>query len=114
MDFSSEVYHLNESTGQFNIVVSATFDDCEQHKNVAVTEFGVKNIKSLMWCVNAVGYVELCWEDGKRICVLSGNGRWDLSNLNMYFRRKEGSKIHIRTSGFDELDSYTIIIAGQK
>lgn len=115
MNFETHVYKLNEGAGVFAVSLTGTFDNAEQEKLIEKLPFHVSAITNIMWCVNAVGYVELFWGTEERICVLSGNGRWDLSTLGMDFSIPTNSegRILLSTSGFDDLDSYTIVISGK-
>lgn len=119
-DFETHVYRKNETVKSFAASITGTFTDAEQEKKTKKLPFALSNIHNIMWCVNAVGYVELFWqtlndiEEDFKICVLSGNGRWDLKYLGMEFMVPENStgELLISTSGFDDLDSYTIVISG--
>lgn len=89
-------------------------------QEVAVAKIDtVKSIRTLNWCINTVGYVVLEWKGKPNspntpIVVLSGNGRWDLGfNLEYHVPETSTGQIILTTVGFDNLDSYSIIIAGE-
>lgn len=113
------LYRINEGTGSFSLSVNCKFtgaDDNQELVNIFPDSLFAKKIKGMFWCINAVGFVELAWENSEHpIVILSGNGKWDLSGGNEFFVPDESNgMITATTHGFDDLDSYTIIISGQK
>lgn len=119
MSFETHIYKHNVNLKTFCVSITGVFTDAVQEEFVDRLEpYKLDQIKNIMWCVNAVGYVELYWDmpDDKleKICVLSGNGRWDLNSLNMDFisPKESQGRLILNTHGFDDLDSYTIVIQG--
>jgi hypothetical protein len=96
--------------------ITGIFQNTNQEFNVLKSE-NVKNIKTIYWCINSIGYITLSWEmkDGtyETICIISGNGRWELGRQSYQVPLESTGNVVLTTMAFDSLDTYTIIFGGE-
>lgn len=76
-----------------------------------LTQTEIEHIESILWCINSPGSLTLRWkESGEDICILSGNGKWDLTPSSWIYPPENKDKIILDAEGFLDLDSFTLII----
>lgn len=116
------IYKLSHNTGAFSVSCMCEFDEPTSIKNHSVLGANMKvdRISSIFWCVNAAGAVKLKWEPKFEteceypFVILSGNGKWELGASAFTIPEISTGRILLDADGFDDLDSFTIIITGQE
>jgi hypothetical protein len=96
--------------------ITGIFTNTNQESYVIKSE-NIKSIKTIYWCINSIGYITLSWEmkDGsyETICILSGNGRWELDRQSYQVPIDSTGNVVLSTKAFDSLDTYTMVFGGE-